>query len=468
MNTTSASTPTDHEPTPARRPDVIVVLSDQQRPDTMGVYGQRLTVTPVLDALAARGTVFDQAFCVNPVCGPARAAIQTGWQPTDLGCWRNGIALPDGVATLADRLGALGYRTGYVGKWHLASDIGPGTVDGRPRRNLTRTPVPPERRGGYRDVWAAADALELTSSAHSGHLWGEDGERIELSGYRVDALTDVAVDRLTRLADDPDRPLLLFVSYLEPHHQNDRFRTIGPKGEAKRFADYDVPGDLRGTLGDWRWNYAQTLAACAAIDTGVGRLLDTLAAAGRGDDALVVYSSDHGSHFRTRNLEYKRSCHDASIRVPLVIAGPGFTPGTRDDRLVTHLDLVPTLTAAAGAEPDPVLPGRPLQPGAAGPDPWRDQVFVQISETQIGRALRTDRYTYAAAAPGWNPFRGHLRPNADTYVETHLYDLVEDPFQRRNLAGTDETRNLRAELAKRLRDTIEATEGVRPRVLPGR
>lgn len=449
----------------SKHPNMLVVLSDQQRPDTMGIYGQRLEVTPVLDDLARRGTVFDNAFCVNPVCGPARASLQSGRMPTDIGCWRNGLALPSDVPTLADRLAATGYRTGYVGKWHLASDIGPRLPPDRPRSSFIHSAVPPDRRGGYRDVWAAADALELVSTPTSGKLWDETGNEMKLSGYRVDALSDVAVNRLERLRAT-DTPFVLFVSYLEPHHQNNRLRTIGPHGWARDYRRFDVPGDLRGTLGDWRWNYAQTLAACAAIDVGVGRLLDTLEATGGSEDTLVVYASDHGSHFRTRNLEYKRSCHDASIRIPLIIAGPGFDPQHRDERLVTHLDLLPTLMATAGLDADPTLPGRPLQRGAGSAEPWRDEVFIQISESQIGRALRTGHHTYAAAAPGRNPWRGHLTASADTYVETHVYDLHTDPFQRHNLSGTPHTRTLRAHLAKRLRDAIERTEHARPRVLP--
>ena len=103
------------------QPNVLVVLSDQQRPDSCGVYGQRLDVTPRLDRLAADGVVFDEAFTVQPVCGPSRAALQTGRYPTTLGCWRNGIALPPGVPTLADRLHGLGYQTGYV--FHLEDPV---------------------------------------------------------------------------------------------------------------------------------------------------------------------------------------------------------------------------------------------------------------------------------------------------------------------------------------------------------
>lgn len=438
-------------------PNVLVVLSDQQRPDSCGVYGQRLPVTPRLDRLAAEGVTFDQAFTVQPVCGPARATLQTGRYPTTLGCWRNGIALPPGVDTLADRLTALGYATGYVGKWHLASNRGRGLPADRPVARYERRPVPPERRGGYRDAWVAADALEHTSGPTGGRVYDEHGRTVELHGYRVDALTDLAIDRLAAF---DDRPFLMFVSFLEPHHQNNRFRAIGPKGWARRFRDFDLPGDLPRWRGDWRWNYAEYLACCASIDANLGRMVDALAASGRLDDTLVVFASDHGNHFRTRNLEYKRSPHDASLRIPLVVSGPGFRGGVRRGDLATNLDLVPTLVRAAGGPDDPDLDGRPLQDPAGAPT----ELFVQISESQIGRALRTATHTYAAAAPTRDPLAGHRRPAADRYAETHLYDNVADPHQRTNLAGDPSTATLRRELATRLAELIAEVEGATARV----
>lgn len=466
----------------ANQPDILVVLSDQQRPDTIGAYGQTLPTTPVLDTLAQSGTVFENAFTVAPVCGPARAALQSGRYPTDVGVWRNGLALPAGLQTLATRLTMLGYSTGYVGKWHLASDRGPALPGSRHRARFEKEPIPPSRRGGYSDAWVASDALELTSDAYGGHMWDEDGRVVELHGYRVDAVGALALDRLQRLAGR-DRPFMLFVSFLEPHHQNNRFRTIAPKGSAKRFRDFDVPGDLVGTLGDWRWNHAASLAASASIDVNLGRLIDALERSGRDRPPLVVYSSDHGSHFRTRSMEYKRSCHDASIRVPLIIAGPGFesddgrpgASGNRDDRLVTHLDLLPSLVTAAGGR-DPRLVGRPLQAGTTerlhrvyGADdsvtePWRDEVLIQISESQIGRALRTATHTFSAVAPGLAPWRGHLRSSAERYVESHLYDLRSDPHQRKNLAGSARHSDLREELAYRLASAVYRVEGHMPAV----
>ena len=443
----------------AVQPNVLVVMTDQQRPDSCGVFGQHLPVTPVLDSLAARGTAFDQAFTVQPVCGPARAALQTGRYPTEVGCWRNGISLPAGTDTAATRLAALGYRTGYVGKWHLASDRGAGLPHGRTTARFERRPVPPERRGGYRDVWVAADALEHTSHPYRGHLFDEVGSPVELSGYRVDAVTDVALDRLGRLGHD--RPFLLWVSYLEPHQQNDRLRTVGPRGAARQFADFEVPGDLSRWRGDWRWNYAQYLAACHRVDQNLGRLLGALEADGRLDHTVVVFTSDHGTHFRTRNAEYKRSPHDASIRVPLVVAGPGFAQGARRRDLVSHLDLVPTLVHAAGGTTD--LAGYPLQ------DPVdRDEVLVQISESGVGRALRTRSHTLAVSAARWRPGTGHRDASADEYRVTHLYDNEADPHQLRNLAHDRSTWTVRDQLVDRLRDQVQLVEGVRPDVVDGR
>lgn len=441
-----------------KQPNVLVVLSDQQRPDSCGVFGQRLAVTPRLDRLAADGVAFDSAFTVQPVCGPARAAIQTGRYPTTTGCWRNGIALPPDTETLADRMNALGYQTGYIGKWHLASNRGQGLPTDRSAARFERRPVPPDRRGGYRDVWVAADALEHTSGPTSGHVFDESGRRVDLHGFRVDALTDVAIDRIDRF--DRERPFFLFVSFLEPHHQNSRFRSIGPRGWARRFRDFDRPGDLPAWRGDWRWNYAEYLACCASIDANLGRLVDHLHERGCLDDTLVVFTSDHGSHFRTRNLEYKRSAHDASIRIPLVLAGPGFRGGLRRSDLATNLDLLPTIVTAAGGD-DPEIDGRPLQTTADAPE----DVLVQISESHIGRALRTPAHTYAAKAPSRQLMAGHRRSTSDRYVGTHLYDNARDPHQRCNLIDDPANSGVRQALADRLAERILEVEGSRPAIV---
>ncbi len=440
---------------------MLVVFTDQQRHDTCGVYGQRLATTPNLDALAADGVVFDEAFCVQPLCGPSRSSVQTGRYPTRTRTFRNDLPLPPGTPTLATRLGALGYETSYIGKWHLASSR--GRVDGwdpGPPRLFRDRPVPPELRGGYHDRWLAADTLEHTSRPFGGHVFDETGARVDFRGYRVDRLTDMAVDHLARR--DRDRPRLLFLSYLEPHHQNDRFRYVGPRGGRRAFRGFDVPGDLAGTLGDWRWNFPDYLAACRSVDDNLGRLVALLDEQGTLDETLIVFTSDHGNHFRTRNAEYKRSGHDASIRVPLVIRGPGFRGGVRVGGMAALVDLVPTIvTAAGGTVAADETDGLDLGGAVAARRVPREELLVQVSESCVGRTLRTEGWKLCTRAPGG---RGRRQPAAGRYEVTHLYDLHADPYERRNLARHEASEPRRRELARRLADAVALVEGDRPAV----
>ena len=129
------------------RPNIVFFFSDQQRWDTCGCYGQKLPVTPVLDQLAETGTLFENSYTCQPVCGPARACLQTGKFATQVGCFRNAISLPQNIQTLAGLFNESGYDTAYVGKWHLASDK---RVAGCEDAHYETIAVPPERRGDYR------------------------------------------------------------------------------------------------------------------------------------------------------------------------------------------------------------------------------------------------------------------------------------------------------------------------------
>jgi uncharacterized sulfatase len=440
--------------TPARPPNILFFFTDQQRWDTCGCYGQPLEVTPNLDRMAAEGVRFDRAFTCQPVCGPARSCLQTGLFATETGCFRNDIALPLDATTIAHRLAAAGYEVGYIGKWHLASTC--------PEANYRTRAIPPERRGGYKDFWLASDVLEHTSHGYDGHMFDADMQKVEFTGYRADCQTDFALEYLrTR---DRERPWFLFLSYIEPHHQNDHHRYEGPEGSKERFRDFVVPGDLEGTDGDWRENYPDYLGCIASLDRNLGRIRRDLEALGMADETLIVWTSDHGSHFRTRNGEYKRSCHEASIRVPLVACGPGFRGGTVVDPLVSLIDLPPTILRVGGAAVPGEMRGRPLQDLLGGvPDAWRREVFVQISESHVGRALRTDRWTYSIDAPGKD---GGNDPAADRYVEQYLYDVAADPHQRLNLVGDPTLAEVRADLRERLAGRILEVEGIRARINP--
>jgi len=440
--------------------NILLFFTDQQRWDTCGCYGQELAVTPNLDRMAAEGVRFEQAFTCQPVCGPARACLQTGKYATEVGCFRNGIALPQDHKTIAHWLSEAGYEVGYVGKWHLASThhLGEADVDHRVK------PVPMEYRGGYKDYWVASDVLEFTSHSYDGHMFDAAGNKVEFppDRYRADCVTDSAVEFLR--ARRGGGPFFLMVSYIEPHHQNDHNRYEGPRGSAERFGDYRVPGDLADTEGDWRENWPDYLGCCNALDRNLGRLRDELEKLHLADDTLILFTSDHGSHFRTRNAEYKRSCHDACIHIPMVACGPGFAgPGTLGD-LVSLIDVPPTILAAAGVQVPRTMRGRALQTLVDGSAPdWPKEVFLQISESHVARAVRTKEWKYSVRAPEGH---GGRDPGSDRYVEDFLYDLQADPHERNNLVADPALAAIRAELAetlkRRMRDAGEDEPIIEP------
>ena len=432
-------------------PNILFLFSDQQRWDTLGCCNPAIDFTPHLDQLAAEGTRFANAFTCQPVCGPARACLQTGLYAAQTGCYRNGIPLRPAAPTLADHFHENGYETAYIGKWHLSC-----TGD---------KPVPVELRAGYRDHWLAADTLEFTSTGYEGgYMYDGQNRRVAFGGYRVDTQTDFVLDYLNNRKSD--RPFFLFVSWLEPHHQNAAGHYQGPPGSKERFCGYPVPEDLRALgVGDWAREYPDYLGCCASLDENVGRIVQVLKDRGEYDNTLIVYTSDHGSHFKTRNSEYKRACHDSCTHVPLIVRGPGFTGGRVIDRPVSLIDLPVTLLRAVGIEIPAGWQGNPLQQLANGESENRPpDVFIQISETQVGRALRTEKWKYAVRAPGRN---GWLHSGAKVYREDFLYDLENDPHELRNLVRDSAYGQVRAELRQRLIERM-AQAGENAPVILGR
>jgi arylsulfatase A-like enzyme len=415
----------------AARPNVIVFFTDQQRHDTTGVHGCPLDLTPNFDRMAREGTHLYHSYTCQPVCGPARSCFQTGKFPTQTGCWRNGIGLPTNERTLAHHFNAAGYRTGYVGKWHLASHAPGGGA------------VPPEERGGY-EFWLAANAIESTSDAYDCVVFDGDGQRVKLPGYRVDALTDAAI----RFVSDPSPgPYFLFLSFLEPHHQNHRDDHPAPDGYAERYAGRWTPPDLHALGGSSPQHLPGYYGMVKRLDEALGRLRDALKSLGQEENTVLLYTADHACHFKTRNAEYKRSCHDSSLRVPTAVVGPGFDGGGRVRELTSLIDLPPTLLDAAGL-PVPDMRGRSVLPLTRGErDGWPDEVFAQISESQVGRCVRTRRWKYSVSAPDKN---GWKDAGSDRYVEEFLYDLDADPWELTNLVAHESHAETRAVLRERL------------------
>ena len=442
--------------------NIIFYFTDQQRWDTCGCYGQPLRVTPHLDRLAEEGVKFDSAFSPQPVCGPCRALFQTGKYPTETGCFRNNIMLPGHVKTLANYLEEAGYQTAYIGKWHLASD---GDMNAPPRVDHTVTPVPQELRGGYSGYWRAADVLEFTSHGYDGFVFDENNQRVDFKGYRPDCITDMALEFFDSY--DNSRPFFMTISHIEPHHQNDRRHYEGPIGAKEEFKEFVLPKDLEALGGNAAEEYPDYLGQCASLDANLGRLVKTLKEKGIYENTVIIFSSDHGSHFMTRNKDghfcgiddYKRSCHDSSLHVPLVIAGGPFRGGKRIADLVSTASLPKTILALAGIETGDAMIGEDLLGVVEKRDPERpNEVYAQISESRVGRCIRTPAFTYAVYAPGVN---GCAAASADTYADDFLYDLEKDPWQLENLIDDPSYAEVKAGLRKRLLTWIENVEGIR-------
>jgi arylsulfatase A-like enzyme len=429
-------------------PNVLVFFTDQQRWDTTGVHGNPLDLTSNFDRMAQAGTHVYNSFTCQPVCGPARSCLQTGLYATQTGVYINGPALQPDAQTLAHYFRAAGYTTGYIGKWHLSYG----------------EPVPDTERGGY-EYWLAANLLEFESRPYNTVLYDHDNQAVKLPGYRVDALTDAAIRYLDQHQNrnQDGKPFFLFLSYLEPHHQNHIDDYPAPTGYRERYQGRWIPPDLAALGGSTHQHIGGYFGLVKRLDEALGRLLDALKSLGLEENTIVLFTSDHGNHFKTRNAEYKRSCHEASIRVPTALTGPGFIGGGRIKELVSLIDLPPTLLEAAGIPVPALMEGRSILPLTRGKAvDWPDDIFIQISESQVGRAVRTSRWKYSVSAPSRNAW---LESTSDCYVEEYLYDLEADPHELCNLIGYESHREVATVLRERLLRYLRKVEDTRPEIL---
>lgn len=430
-----------------KKNNVIVFFTDQQRYDTTGMAHNPCGLTPNFDCMAADGTYAEYAFTPQPVCGPARAVLQTGKYATTTGNFHNGVVLPKEHKTMADYFNAAGYSTGYIGKWHLAEG---------------RHAVPEEQRGGYQ-YWLGANSLEHTSTAYHTLVYDNNNQPVELPGYRVDALTDAAI-RFIDNQKDAQQPFFLFLSFLEPHFQNCFDDFPAPDIYKNIPAGYMPPdlGSLKGTAWEHLSGY---YGMVKRLDEALGRIRDALKSLGMEENTILVFTTDHGCHFKTRNQEYKRSCHESSIRIPLAFYGGPFTGSGKLREKISLVDLAPTLLDACHLPVPSDMQGRSLMPYVRHEvqTPSHKDIFIQISESQVGRAIRTDRWKYSVEALDKDPIHD---AGSDTYTETFLYDLEHDPYELHNLIHSKAHEKVCLTLAEKLKHCMaEAGEPV-PTILP--
>lgn len=428
------------------RPNILLYFTDQQRHDTIGAYGQPLDITPNLDKIAKNGAIFTRAFTCQPVCGPARACLQSGEYATQIGCFTNGIKYPADKPTLAHHFNRNGYETAYIGKWHLASSM--------PEENYLYNAVPKESQGGYK-YWRASDILEYTSNGYEGYVYDENQHRIDFAGFRANKITDFAIEYLDNY--ESSNPFFMTLSHIEPHHQNNAKRVQGPVGSKEKFKNADVPGDLLPGKGDWEENYPDYLGCVESLDQNLGRVIEALRRNKMDKDTVVFFFSDHGCHFKTREGEYKRSCHDSSIHIPMVIYGGEFIGTGAIDSVVSLINLPATILTCAGIEVPETMAEPPLQKLLSENPKWDDMAFIQISESQVGRAIRTQRWTYSVHAPEKNKT---LDSFSTTYLSQFLYDNDADPYQQDNLINNAKYLNILEEMKIKIISKIREVENI--------
>ena len=398
-----------------RPPNVLFILADQFRAQSLGFAGDPNAKTPNLDQLSGESVTFTHAVSSTPVCCPYRATLMTGRYPADTGVFINDVNLAPDPNSLGERFKAAGYDTGYIGKWHL---------DGQGCR-LDYTP--PERRQGF-TRWAA---MECTHDYNNSLYYaGDDGfTRLTWSGYDAIAQTREMQRWLTER--DPSTPFCYFLSWGPPHEPYD----TAPEEFASQFSASDIqlrPNVPESFADEARATLAGYYAHMAALDTCIHDLLETLADLGLADNTIVVFTSDHGDMHRSQGNLWKQQPWDESILVPFLLRYPavlGRSPRTIPMRLGTP-DIMPTLLGLSGLAVPPSLPGRDLSPVLRQEQAPEDDSALIMCPAPFGnwnrsvggkeyRGLRTKRYTYVRDLSG--PWL--------------LYDNDLDPYQLNNVVN---------------------------------
>jgi arylsulfatase A-like enzyme len=417
------------------RPNIVFLYTDDQAQWALGAYGNREINTPNLDALARRGAMFRNAFTVTPVCSPSRAALMTSRYPSELGIadWIDPRKEPDlGLAPSAviwpELLKGSGYATMLAGKWHLG----------------TRDEFHPTRQGfdfffGFRDGSNQPINPQLEVA----------GQSRQLKGSLPDLLVDEGLSFIDRHRQGP---FLLSIHFRAPHtpygpvpeQDSAPYRSLDPTIP-------DVPGLPRDRV---KQLYRDYYASVTSVDRNVGRLLAKLREWGLAEQTVVIFTSDHGYMIGQHGLwhkgnaawllggkkGYRPNMYDDAIRVPLLISWPGVVgPGTTITRVVSNLDLLPTILEIAGLPAPGNLPirGKSLVPllrdQRAGT--WDDTLFGQydMHHYQIAR-MRMIR------TPDWKLVR-----HFETGGQDELYHLADDPGETHDLV----TSTLEAHIAER-------------------
>ena len=437
----------------ASRPNILIILPDQVPAHELGIYGGRNVPTPNIDRLAAQGTLLTNAISTCPLCAPFRGMMLSGRYPTHNGMLINWLESNPHDPSLALSLGAAGYRTGYVGKWHL--NAGKMKRDGlfmsaetreleaagdythRPKaeQEYVKSHTEPEyvppgaARRGF-EYWAAYNFH--TAFTHA-YYYRDTSERLFMPRYETASEADMGIEFMRQSAAS-SQPFFLVVS-MHPPHQPWNLSSLAPGSLARVRPELlrrpnVFPKDAPSPHGDNRCYYAML----GSVDDAVGQLTDYLDASGLAVNTLVIMTSDHGEMMGSHGKWEKMAPYEEAIRVPLIYRWPGHVAAEkRLDILFTPMDHLPTLLSLAGASAPPGTDGIDLSGALLGRlTAKRDAALI---------ANYSSHWDYFHSEWPWPEWRG-VRTKQRTYVKwfsgrEELFDNQADPYQMKNLASSD-------------------------------
>lgn len=419
------------------RPNIIFLLADQWRASATGYAGDPNVKTPHLDHLAKESLNFRNAVSVCPVCTPYRASLMTGRYPTSTGMFLNDAHLPDSELCIAEVLRSNGYKTAYIGKWHL---------DGHGRKDY----IPPERRQGF-DYWKTAECDHNYN--HSHYYSGNSEEMRFWDGYDVFAQTKDASQYIREHAKG-DHPFALFVSYGPPHFPHH----TAPEEYKKNypFEKIKLPANVPPEMGDLARKEAQGYYAhCEALDNSIGKLLTEIEKSGLKEKTILVFTSDHGEMLGSNGVRptQKQVPWAESARVPFLIRYPEAlgSRGRVFDLPLNTPDIFPTLLGFAGLTIPASVEGDDLSGMMERGQDDKNHAALYMAVAPFNRfaelrkeyrAVKTGQYTYVRQIDG--PWM--------------LYDDLKDPFQMDNLVGKPEYSALLKEMDERLSSLLEKVD----------
>ena len=474
-----------------KRKNILLILTDQHRYDTLGCYGAQTCRTPNLDALAARGVRFDAAYTPTSPCSPARAALFTGLHPHHNHVLANDYVLNPDAPNLASELGRAGYNLGYAGKWHVDRDRVPtdygfvgkdfpgygyppagGVIDGLRFGGVWRQPVPhyPEylETHGY-------ERPRVLEAYYGGNAGKQNQEMYALQSGTVETtfecmVSEFTIDLLRQFAaasQQEDKPFFLWTNFWGPHTP-----CLLPEPYYSMYDPESIPeepsftetwdrkprvqelyerfwGLSDGGWRSWREIVARYWGYVTMLDDLVGRILHELSALGLTEDTVVVFSTDHGDMMGAHRLIEKGPfTYEQCYRLPMIAAHPACeAQGSVCDAFVYLHDLFPTFLEMAGLTP---------------PDaPDSQSILANI----LGRDAPTERDSiYSAFLSQIFPFEQRmLRTRTHKFVYNRsdfgeLYDMVNDPWEMRNLIDLPETHELQEALMAKMREHMVRLE----------